>query len=538
VIYVHYPARVAGPAEQGSTSAAALARWRVPAALVVLAAVVRALRWAQTAVMMNDGPEFLRLAQELAAGDWRTALSHPYHPLYPLAIAAVHPLFGDWERAGVAVSIAGGALAVGALFALLAEAFDRRLALVGAFLLAVHPSALELSDVQSDALYLGLFLAAAACLYRAIARSESRVAFIAGLTAGVAYLARPEGLGLVVVGVLLSSVELLRRHWRLSQALRVAAPLALGGALAIAPYVGYLSARAGGLVLTGKKSVTGVLGVAAVEAWLTTGSVEYRAPKPLDPLLAAHPELTPPPRGARPFRDKPAPKGVSKYPAAAALLLAELPKALRPEIVLLLAIGLFAARGRLSARGRFFTVAVGLYLFVLFGLAANSGYVARRHVLPPVVLLFGYAALGVVTLADALARVTRLDARLRLALPLVAVAALGLGKSLRPDRVNALPERRAAEWVRAEAAPGSDEAVAAVKQRVGYYAGARFVDLRRAPHPALFLAYLRRERARFVVVDGKERAELESLTATEPGALTLVHEEHVGKDAAYVFELH
>ncbi|HKC52597.1 MAG TPA: hypothetical protein VKF60_17545, partial [Myxococcota bacterium] len=217
----------------------------------------------------------------------------------------------------------------------------------------------------------------------------------------------------------------------------------------------------------------------------------------------------------------------------------EVLKALRAEGVLLLALGLFAARGRPTRRGWFFAACTGLYLVVFFGLAASSDYLSRRHVLPPAALLFGYAALGALALADALGRVPGLAARpaLRTALPLLLVAGLGLGKALRPDRADALPERRAAEWIRSEGALAPDEAVAAVKQRIGYYAGARFVDLRRAPHPDVLLEYLRRERVRYVVVDEHEREELLRLTAKAPDALAERRREELDGHAAFVFEL-
>ena len=477
--------------------------------------------------MMNDGPEFIRLAQALAAGDWRTALSHPYHPLYPAAMALAHGLFPDWERAGAAVSVIAGAAAVPALWALVRETFDARVAGVAAFLLAVQPVALELADVQSDSLYLALFVASAAALARAWLRESAGAAAWAGLLAGLAYLTRPEGVGTVLVGVGLAGLAVVRRHWTVSRALRVAAPLCAVAGIAMAPYVVYLSVQAGRPTLTAKKSVTHMMGV-----------TDEPAPG-VDPLLAAHPELTPLPRGVRPFRDAPAPKGAATLLFAARQVPSEVAKALRSEGVLFLALGFFAARGRIGRRGELFAAYWALYLVVFFGLAATSDYLSRRHVLPPVTLLLGYEALGVGLFAQWLARFGTLAGRpaVRLALPLAAVAALGLGKSLRPDRLDALPERRAAEWVRAEGGLADDQAVASIKQRVGYYAHARFVDLRHAPHPALLLEYLRRERVRYVIVDVRERDELLHLTRAEPAALALRHEESIRHSEAFVFEL-
>jgi 4-amino-4-deoxy-L-arabinose transferase-like glycosyltransferase len=515
--------------------------FRLPAALALLALAVRVLRWWWTAVMMNDGPVFLRLAQQMANGEWRAALTYEFHPLYPFMVRVVQPLFGDWERAAVAVSAVAGAIAVVGLFVLLRDAFDRRVGAIGALLLAVHPIAIEQSDVQSDALYFAFFVWSAALLWRAVSRGSARAAFGAGLLSGLAYLVRPEGMGALIVGVALVGFELARRHMAVSAAARVAGALCLGAALTMSPYIAFLSVENGTLTITEKKSVAGVLGLSALRAWATHGTVEYKPPKPVDPLLAARPDLQPLARGSRPFREKPVTTGLAKYPEALARLAGVTLKTLRTEITLLLLLGLVSVRGRPELRGRFFLAFAGLYLFVLLGLSANSAYVSRRHVFPPAALQFGYAALGVLFVGAGLARAPGLRGRVSppaaVTSVLVLVVALGLGKALGPDRDNSLAERRAAEWVGAQGALAPDDAVAAVKQRVAYYAGSRFVDLRHAPHPALLLPYLRRERARYVIVDDRERTVLESLVGEERDAVVLRHEEH-GAGDAFVYEVH
>lgn len=509
---------------------AARREWLVPAALVLLAWLVRELRWLQTAVMMNDGPEFIRLAQRIAAGDWATALEHKYHPGYPAAVAAAHAFIPDWERAAVSVSVLAGGLAVWAVYLFLREGFGARAAAIGGFLLAVHPVALELSDVQSDPLYLAPFLASAAFLARAYLSEVSGAALWAGAFAGLAYLVRPEGAGTVVVGCALAALEVLRRHWTVSQALRLAAPLCAGAALVMAPYVAVISLHAGELSITQKKSVTAMLGLAKEKP--------TRRPE-ADPLLLGRTDLEKLPRGVQAFRDKPAPAGTAALPFAAELVALESLKALRPEGVLLLALGLWAARGRPGRRGWLVATYSALYLVVFFGLAATSNYLSRRHVFPSATLLLGYEALGVLWLAELLARVKALADRpaLRVALPLALVAALGLGKSLRPDRVDAVPERLAAEWIKSDGGLTPEQAVAGVKQRIGYYANARFVDLRLTPHPGVLLEYLRRERVRYVVVGEKEREELLRLLAAHPDALVQLEHMSRGADSAYVFEL-
>jgi hypothetical protein len=332
------------------------------------------------------------------------------------------------------------------------------------------------------------------------------------------------------LGIGLAGFHFTRRDWRLPAALRLAAPLCVVAGLVMSPYVAYISLQAGRPTLTAKKSVTHMLGVSKESA---------RPAPPVDPLLAAHPELTPLPPGVHPFRDAAPPQGAATLWFAVRQVASETAKALRPEGVLLLVLGLYFARGPAVRCGGFFAAYWALYLVVFFGLAATSDYLSRRHVLPPVTLLLGYEALGVQAAANALRRLrplARPPAR-AVGVLLALVAALGLGKSLRPDRLDALPERRAAEWVRAEGGLGADQAVASIKRRVGYYARARFVDLRQAPHPDLLLEYLRRERVRYVIVDAREREELLQMTRAVPDAFELRHHEVLRHDEAFVLEL-
>ena len=115
---------------------------------------------------------------------------------------------------------------------------------IGALLLAVHPRAVEYSgDVQSDGLYLALFLGAVACLWRALSRGSLPAAAATGGLAGLAYLTRPEGLGLVLVAYGLGALQLVARTWSFSRLTRFGVALGLGLAFTSSPYLLALRAQ-------------------------------------------------------------------------------------------------------------------------------------------------------------------------------------------------------------------------------------------------------------------------------------------------------
>lgn len=435
-----------------------LARHEIPIllALVAFAALVRALRWQVTAVMFNDGPDFLRLALALGRLDFATALAHPFHPLYPLATALVDTLVGRPETAAVVVSVGAGSLAVAALHAMVRSALSPAHGLIAAGLLATQPQAIEYTgDIQSEGLYLFLFLSTAALALSALRRGSAPRAGAAGAVAGLAYLTRPEGLGLVGVAGAVAGLQVLRgqRSWRKGVGLGLA--LAAGFLLVASPYLGWLRVHEGHWMLSQKKSVSTLVGIDA----------------PGDRSPAAS---TPPPR---PAPAKPAPEPFRFAETLAEVADAHI-RALHYGPLLLLALALFLGRaGRARAPyGSFVAIAVSGYFLLLLALAWNVGYVSARHAFVPATLLLGHAAGGALaTSARVYQRLSLPSAWLPAALLLLLVAGVGLGKALRPDRVESLAERRAAEWLRVQEI--HVRGVAARKQRVAWYAQAPFVDI-------------------------------------------------------------
>ena len=137
--------------------------------ILVIALAVRAFAWSRTAVMFNDGPIFLAMAEAIGEGRWAEVLAHPYHPLYPALIAFVGFFSVELETAAVAVSILGGLLSIAAVFWYVRDAFGDEVAWLAAWIVALHPWAVDFSaDVMSDGLYTGLFLVGFAAMARGV----------------------------------------------------------------------------------------------------------------------------------------------------------------------------------------------------------------------------------------------------------------------------------------------------------------------------------------------------------------------------------
>jgi hypothetical protein len=563
------------------------------AALVAGAAALRWIAWARTAAVFDDGPRFLAIARAIDAGWWSAALRDAFHPLYPLLTAATHAVLrrpdaaAGWEAAGALVSVLGGAAAVGFLFLFLRDAFGRGPAWCGALLLAVHSRAIEYaSDVQSDGLYLALFAAGLWAGWRAWRERAPGWAAFAGAMAGLAYLTRPEGLGLALVLGALGTLSIAAQRWPWRAGARWLAALALATGVCMAPYVAALHALTGTWTLTNKKSVTAM---ARAEVERTPGAPAPASPAPAAtpaPPVAA-PGAEPPPgaTAAAPATPRPAPPGGPSEPApppwldalglsapvavdaswmtrdyleqdglrvalaaspaaraaeAVRMLVRHGKSALRYGVVVLAALGLAAAWGRPGARGLYVAAIVGAYVVVLYALTASAGYVSRRHALPPLLPLFGYAGLGALAAGAWLGRAAGAPRRAALtgALVLAGFMAGELFLQRAPKRLDELALRRGAEWLRAHA-PGPGR-LAAPRQRLGYYAELPFVPLGGIADEALD-RYLSLAGVRYVLLDERESVEALRRAGAEPGAggggvRVLHHVEAAGREA-WVLEI-
>jgi hypothetical protein len=350
--------------------------------------------------------------------------------------------------------------------------------------------------------------------------------------------------GIVLVGLALVALRAVRREWPLPRATQVAVALGLGLAFVSSPYLLVLRAQSGEWRVSQKKSLGHLAGLEEYRGPLVPGVARPGDPSAAPGSVAPRPRAVPPwvepSLGERPgARARPSAQGLARVGSELGEFLENVSSALRRAALLFLLVGCWVARGRPGPRGTFVLAVVAGYALLLLAHQWNVGYLSRRHLLPPLVVAFGYAGLGVEAtarlVASALARAGLRVSNAAAGAALVGIVALTNGaKAVRPERSDALAERRAAEWVRErDAAPGF---VAAPRRRVAYYAGARWVALPRALEPATF-EEMRRIGVRYVILDDAKRGRYPGLAEAEPSQLRLVHRAEAAGRRASVWEV-
>jgi 4-amino-4-deoxy-L-arabinose transferase-like glycosyltransferase len=247
-------------------------------ALTGVGFVMRLLAGFRSAVIARDGIVYLEVAERFVAGDWKGGFDHHYPPLYPLWLALGGVIKGDLEEGtAVVVSALGATALVPAIGVLTTRAYGRRAGLFAAFAAACLPLLVELGgQVLAESLYLPL-IAWALVFFQSVLEERRCLPLAAGaaaLCSVAAYLTRPEGLAILVVGFLAVLVLERSATWRrrLVHGFWVVFPALLG----IVPFLLYLKGQetlwgtgSGSLKLTSKQDMGALLSGLSASAWLT-----------------------------------------------------------------------------------------------------------------------------------------------------------------------------------------------------------------------------------------------------------------------------
>ncbi|MHC4846005.1 MAG: ArnT family glycosyltransferase [Planctomycetota bacterium] len=454
-------------------------RWAL-LAVIVGAVAVRLWSWSWAMQMTNDGVDFLWQAQRLLAGEFELMLRHPYHPLTGALIAALSWLPGGVLSGAVAVSALSGALIVLAAHDLARMAFPhlRWAGLGAAVLAAVHArTIIYTSDVQSDGLFLALFLFAIRMAFAAAERGVCRRRMAAaGLFTGLAYLTRPEGL-FVALPIGLWALWAFRRaapsRARPARVVSGVAVFAFVLAIVAMPYVMTVHRYTGAWGISMKPSLSAI-GLSEGdkanrppdEAPISSPKVRRApvAPSEPEPTLTAEPKqgsLLPLPwvqADTRRLQDSALRQSLDTFV-----------NTLREDTLVLALVGLVVLWRRRRGAATLLLAVCGVWIALTTYHLSQSTYLSARHIMAPMVLMLPLGGAGIAVAWNAAREQAWLRYGLRLLVAAVLLAMLASG--VRPRHEDHGPRLEALDWIQTQTAEG--ERIGVHRRKDGWYAQRR-----------------------------------------------------------------
>ncbi|MDD5643831.1 MAG: glycosyltransferase family 39 protein [bacterium] len=235
------------------------------ARLVTLSFLTRLILRLTFFVPAKDGLTFIELAQCFIKGDLKTALSHEYHPLYPWLISVFSKFTADFIDAGLFISLLFGFLLVIPVYLSALRLFDRKAAVISSIFCIFHPYLLRFSsNVLSESAYLFFTSFAFWCGIEGVTKKKTVYFAAVALFSVFAYLARPEGIGILLAVV--SSLLIVPLHgWSFLKRLWLSFFVVAVFLVVVFPYIYVISEFQGEWRLTQKTRVTSLFGLDRTE---------------------------------------------------------------------------------------------------------------------------------------------------------------------------------------------------------------------------------------------------------------------------------
>jgi Dolichyl-phosphate-mannose-protein mannosyltransferase len=479
----------------------------------VTSAVVRLFLVRQFYCISSDGVHYIDAARDFFAGNISAGLGSFYSPGYPFMIAVMFAVVRDWEIAGQLLSVTFGVALVAPLYWLLRDMFDERVAGVACLLAALSPFLARYSaHVRSESPYLFFVTVAFLLLAQGIDQKRSGRVFLGGLLAGVAYLVRPEAIGLLVIipaFLVFRRLTQAERSWIIIG--KYTALLLAGFLLFALPYIVYLSIDTGKWgAISRKAGVTLAINLEKAGVWDSgeDGDGGKAESQEFFGLIRRHPLQY-------------VMRVVTDIPLAVVAYFG----ALYFSYVPFLLIGLyFALRGRFWRRREFLLLSFVLFYFI----SLTMILVRHRYLLQLVPVSLGWCAVGALWLWDFCRgspnpRVWKIAVSSIAAIFLVAT----LPKTLSPIAREKAYVREAGRYL-GSLNEGGNLKIAVLDDRITYYARAKTLLLYGVKDSALG-DYLRDHKADFVAAEAKSWKQDFPNTAQRPkGAGLSLYKEFVG----------
>jgi 4-amino-4-deoxy-L-arabinose transferase-like glycosyltransferase len=491
---------------------------------VVLAALVRGYLIWQYYCISSDGVVYLRTAKDIFAGNVQAALMSLYPPGYPILVAAIYPLVGDWELAGQMLSLIFGVGLLFPLYWMFRPLFNERVAVVACYLAAISPFlALYSAHVRSESSYLFFSVTALALFVSGRLRRAKIFYFLGGVIAGIAYLIRPEAIGYLVIVPL---VEII--HWLFDRdegflwIVKASGALCAGFVLFALPYIVYLSIDTGRIGAVSRKAGV-TLAINLKGAGLLEdddmghgGDVESLV---FTDYVVKHPLLY-----------------IKKVAGDMLPAIGVFFEALHYSFVPFLILGFVLAVRRRVWHEPELILIVAILVYV-FGFALI--YVKRRYSLQAVPVALVWVAVGLVYLWDWFHEsLSTKFARLAVA----GLAIILLGSTLPKTLKSVSREKsyvREAGWYLKSLNRGGNMAVAVLDDRITFYAGARTVFLTEIK-PGDVRSYLRQQNAEYLAAEAKAFAKVFPEVVRQPENFGLIFDrDFIGtrKDRMLLFKV-
>lgn len=494
--------------------------------LLVVTFIVRSYVASQTPVIAKDSVLYLQNAIHFSSGEFAKGLEG-YPPVYSLLVAIIYSICGNAEYAGQAVSILMGTLSLLPFYFLVRDIFGGEIPWVSSLLFAIHPFLVRYSgEAISEPTYIFFFIFSVWMAWKALKYERTIFYFSFGLLTALAYLTRPEGIGLLFGLFLWLPIHLWFNRKRPSLSL-YGKPLfvLLPFLFLVTPYLYKVHEITGEWRLNAKRNMILDTGfrpaVKAAPQLNPSNSLLNTENNPTNRTGVLTEDRLTGETAEKPYRGMVTPKGplglLGRYIKTFFLSLNKFTRIFHQFLFFFMLYLLIKKRYfYYNLEGESFLA----FLLILYLSAISLLYVSGRHLLQLVPLALPWAAAGLIEFSR-IPKISTFPGKREVfgwrcssqALLLALTIGILLPTTLAGNRTDKLPLREAADWIKMQGLPSP--AILSADSRVAFYAQGRHIPMTDMKE---FTSLVNNEKPDFVVIilNGTSRIRKDVLQDLKP----------------------
>ncbi len=218
--------------------------------------------FANEVIPNSDQINEILLSRKFASGDLFGVLDTYWAPGYPVLIGLVSYFVNSVVIPAFVVSLIAGSITVPLTYLLVYQSYGKKVALIAASIAVFFPHLINsVFAIGSENLYTVFVLCSLIYFWKALT-SKSRILFLtSGISAGLAYLTRPEAIGYLFYFIAFAGMFETRLKWSLlRRSIPLIAIFLIGFSLMATPYIVYLRSETGSWTVSGKYKINTILG--------------------------------------------------------------------------------------------------------------------------------------------------------------------------------------------------------------------------------------------------------------------------------------
>ncbi len=223
---------------------------------LIIGFVIRLFLTRYQEVVSYDEVNYLKLAVYGAIHGIMNVMHTYWSPFYPFIIALFSKISSNYEIIARLISVFCGSLVILPLYKLARYRLTKKTSVITIAMIALYPALSSLSaKILTESLYIFLGISGVLVIWNSLTKKSLGLSFCGGVVFGMTYLTRPEGIGFIIIVIMINLILLINSMFqrKKNKYIQLVIFSVLGFIITSSPYLLFLHHKTGEWTISAKQ---------------------------------------------------------------------------------------------------------------------------------------------------------------------------------------------------------------------------------------------------------------------------------------------